>query len=100
MSTLSDVKLYRDKAQAVLDELNPMAEEKAEEIRKMNHAEFWKGVKRFNKELDSPPTDVMQKQLLEIYGISISITDDNNISPFYEIVDEVKYLMFVLKYAK
>lgn len=66
---------------------------------------FWYSLRLFRKDvIDTDPesgnVEKLRQILLENYGVSIHLTDQGQILPSYEVVDESKYTMFLLKYDR
>lgn len=66
---------------------------------------FWHSLRLFRKDIinadpESGEVEKLQQILLENYGVSIDLTDQGQILPSYEVVDESKYTMFLLKYDR
>jgi hypothetical protein len=84
-----------------LKDLYTTPEDRIDTILDRSDVAFWRALRKLKSQLDLGGL-VFQDFLLEEYGIKLTMTSNENghegYVPKAEIVDEQKYLMFLLKY--
>lgn len=68
------------------------------EIGKEARMEHWRRVREARNDFTHPDVAEFYKHLTEVYGLKVKLDSHLNITGDFDIVDEQKYSLFLLKY--
>ena len=67
--------------------------------RKSRRMKYWSAIRKLNAEFDTTDSNLLFNQWIQqTFGIKINYSNEGHITDMYTVVDEKKYLFFVLKY--
>jgi hypothetical protein len=67
--------------------------------RKARRWKYWSAIRKLNAEFDTTNSNLLFNQwVLQTFGIRIIYSNEGHITDSFTVVDEKKYLFFVLKY--
>jgi hypothetical protein len=86
-----------------LKNLYATSEDRMDTILARQHVEFWRKLRKANQEYNIPAWEFKDK-MLEDYGIQLNLSTNSagqdGYEPMANIVDQQKYLLFLLKYTQ
>lgn len=90
-----------DNSNDQLKDLYATPDDRLDTILDRNHVKFWRNLRRAKPDSITDPYEVA-KYVLEEYGVELTVTSGEfgslGYAPEAKIVDEQKYLVFLLKY--
>ena len=67
--------------------------------RKARRWKYWAAVRKLKADFDKEDSSLLFNQwMLQTFGIRIIYNNEGHLTENYEVIDEKKYLFFVLKY--